>query len=141
MNTILTKIETSQDAVNFLVKNATEENWNSIEESIIMAKFKADLNLEKELFDAFDWPLDREAYLKYLHKFERWTPLQSKNKVWNKKGAFKLAILFEYKDEQSFVACQKLLEKYHHPKVKNFINKVVGTRGIVLHEFTADEFS
>jgi phosphatidylserine decarboxylase len=86
MNTILTKIETSQDAVNFLVKNATEENWNSIEESIIMAKFKADLNLEKELFDALDWPLDREAYLKYLHKFERWTPLQSKNKVWNKKG-------------------------------------------------------
>ena len=62
-------------------------------------------------------------------------------KVWNKKGAFKLAILFEYKYEQSFVACQKLLEKYHHPKVKNFINKVVGTRGIVLHEFTADEFS
>jgi|TARA_B110000008_G_C16742717_1_gene473346 hypothetical protein len=62
-------------------------------------------------------------------------------KVWNKKGASKLAIIFEYKDDQSFVACQKLLEKYHHPKVKNFANKVVGTRGIVLHEFAADEFS
>ena len=61
-------------------------------------------------------------------------------KVWNKKGASKLAILFEYNYDQSFVACQKLLEKYHHPKFKNFINKVVGTRGIVLHEFTADEF-
>ena len=62
-------------------------------------------------------------------------------RVWNKKGASKLAIIFEYKDDQSFVACQKLLEKYHHPKVKNFANKVVGTRGIVLHEFAADEFS
>ena len=62
-------------------------------------------------------------------------------KVWNKKGASKLAIIFEYKDDQSFVACQKLLEKYHHPKGKNFANKVVGTRGIVLHEFAADEFS
>jgi len=62
-------------------------------------------------------------------------------KVWNKKGASKVAITFEYKDDQSFVACQRLLEKYHHPKVKNFANKVVGTRGIVLHEFTADEFS
>ena len=62
-------------------------------------------------------------------------------KVWNKKGASKVAIIFEYKDDQSFVACQRLLEKYHHPKVKNFANKVVGTRRIVLHEFTADEFS
>ena len=62
-------------------------------------------------------------------------------KVWNKKGASKVEIIFEYKDDQSFVACQRLLEKYHHPKVKNFANKVVGTRGIVLHEFTADEFS
>ena len=62
-------------------------------------------------------------------------------KVWNKKGASKVAIIFEYKDDQSFVACQRLLEKYHHPKVRNFANKVVGTRGIVLHEFTADEFS
>ena len=62
-------------------------------------------------------------------------------KVWNKKGASKVAIIFEYKDDQSFVACQRLLEKYHHPKVKNFANKVVGTRGIVLHELTADEFS
>ena len=61
-------------------------------------------------------------------------------KVWNKKSASKVAIIFEYKDDQSFVACQRLLEKYHHPKVKNFANKVVGTRGIVLHEFTADEF-
>ena len=62
-------------------------------------------------------------------------------KVQNKKGASKVAIIFEYKDDQSFVACQRLLEKYHHPKVKNFANKVVGTRGIVLHEFAADEFS
>jgi hypothetical protein len=62
-------------------------------------------------------------------------------KVGNKKGTSKVVILFEYKDDQSFVAGLKLLEKYHHPKVKNFVNKVIGTRGIVLHEFTADVLS
>ena len=30
-------------------------------------------------------------------------------KVWNKKGASKVAIIFEYKDDQSFVACQNNL--------------------------------
>ena len=61
-------------------------------------------------------------------------------KLWNKEGVHRVGILFEYKDEKAFVACQTLLDKYHAPKVKTFVNKVVGSRGIVLHEFTAEEF-
>ena len=61
-------------------------------------------------------------------------------RIWNKEGVERVGILFEYKDEKSFVACQTLLDKYHAPKVKTFVNKVVGSRGIVLHEFTSDDF-
>ena len=61
-------------------------------------------------------------------------------RIWNKDGVSRVGILFEYRDEKAFVACQTLLDKYHAPKVKTFVNKVVGSRGIVLHEFTADDF-
>ena len=61
-------------------------------------------------------------------------------RIWNKEGVARVGILFEYKDEKAFVACQTLLDKYHAPKVKTFVNKVVGSRGIVLHEFTAEDF-
>ena len=52
-----------------------------------------------------------------------------------------VGILFEYTDEKAFVACQTLLDKYHAPQVKTFVNKVVGSRGIVLHEFTSEDFN
>ena len=48
--------------------------------------------------------------------------------------------LFEYGDEKSFTAYQSLLEKHYIPMVKTFITKVVGSRGIVVHEFTSKEF-
>lgn len=86
MNQIFTQTDTSEQAIDFLTKKATEEQWCFIEESLIMSKFKADLNLEKELFDALDWPLDRQSYLTYLDKFQKWIPLQSNDKAWLKPG-------------------------------------------------------
>ena len=65
---------------------------------------------------------------------------QTVSQVFNKDGIQRLGNLWEYKDEKAFVACQTLLDKYHAPKVKTFVNKVVGSRGIVLHEFTAEDF-
>ena len=61
-------------------------------------------------------------------------------RIWNKEGVARVGILLEYRDEKAFVECQTLLDKYHAPKVKTFINKVVGSRGIVLHEFTSEDF-
>jgi hypothetical protein len=62
-------------------------------------------------------------------------------KLWNKKGVYRVGVLFEYSDENAYASCQGLLEKYHNPIVKNFITKVVGSRGIVVHEFSSDELT
>ena len=61
-------------------------------------------------------------------------------RIWNKEGVARVGILFEYRDEKAFAACQSLLEKHYIPMVKTFITKVVGSRGIVVHEFTSKEF-
>ena len=62
-------------------------------------------------------------------------------KIWNKEGVARLGIIFEYKDEKAFLACQKLLDKHHAPATKNFVNKVHGSRGIVIHEFFSEDFN
>ena len=54
-------------------------------------------------------------------------------RIWNKEGVARVGILFEYKDEKAFVACQKLLngipEDEDNPSIVN------ADRGIVvLHE-------
>ena len=56
-------------------------------------------------------------------------------KIWNKEGAFRVGILFEYKGEKAYKDCQKLLEKHILPHFKDFNTKVVGSRGIIVHEF------
>ena len=61
-------------------------------------------------------------------------------KLWNKEGVHRVGILFEYRDEKAFSECQSLLEKHYIPMVKTFITKVVGSRGIVVHEFDSEEF-
>ena len=62
-------------------------------------------------------------------------------KIWNKEGVARLGIIFEYEDDKAFLACQKLLDKYHAPAVKNFVNKVHAHRGVVLHEFSSEDFN
>ena len=61
-------------------------------------------------------------------------------KLWNKENVHKAGILFEYRDEKAFYECQSLLEKHYIPMVKTFITKVVGSRGILVHEFDSEEF-
>jgi hypothetical protein len=36
---------------------------------------------------------------------------QTASQIWNKEGALRLGHLWKYKDEKSFVQCQKFLEK------------------------------
>ena len=62
-------------------------------------------------------------------------------KLWNKEGVHRVGILFEYRDEKAYIACQSLLEKHYIPMVKTFITKVIGSRGIVVHEFSSEEFT
>ena len=57
-------------------------------------------------------------------------------KIWNRDGACNVGILFfDYSREKVFKDSQKLLEKYYLGHLKNFNTKVVGSRGIVVHEF------
>ena len=49
-----------------------------------------------------------------------------------------MGILFEYRDEKAFAACQSLLEKHYIPMVKTFITKVVGSLGVVVHESSSE---
>ena len=62
-------------------------------------------------------------------------------RIWNKEGVARVGILFEYRDEKAYVSCQSLLEKHYIPMVKTFITKVIGSRGIVVHEFSSEEFT
>ena len=56
-------------------------------------------------------------------------------KIWNREGTFRVRILFEYTEEKAFKDCQKMLKKYYIGHLKYFNSKVVGSRGIVVHEF------
>ena len=60
--------------------------------------------------------------------------------IWNKEGTFRVGILFEYKDQEAFKNCLSLLEKYYLPHLKDYNTKVIGSRGIVVHEFVSDNF-
>ena len=60
--------------------------------------------------------------------------------IWNKEGTFRVGILFEYKDQNALKKCQSLLEKYYLPYLKDYNTKVIGSRGIVVHEFVSEKF-
>ena len=60
--------------------------------------------------------------------------------IWNKEGTFRVGILFEYKDQAVFKNCLSLLEKHYLPHLKDYNTKVIGSRGVVVHEFVSDNF-
>ena len=60
--------------------------------------------------------------------------------IWNREGAFRVGIIFEYKDQKAYNKCQALLEKYYLGKIKDFTTKVVGSRGVIVHEFYSEYF-
>ena len=57
-------------------------------------------------------------------------------RVWNKEGSFRLMIIFEYKDEKSFLKCQE-----HFKKVEEKSNeqplKLISNRAVIVSEFRA----
>ena len=61
-------------------------------------------------------------------------------RIWNKEGRDAVGILFEYRDQDAFTQCLKLLETEYITKIGDFNSKVVGSRGIVVHEFISEEF-
>ena len=60
--------------------------------------------------------------------------------IWNKEQSYRVGIVFEYRDQDAYKACQALLEEHYLPAVEGLTTKVVGSRGVIVHEFVADDF-
>ena len=61
--------------------------------------------------------------------------------IWNREGAFRVGIIFEYQEQEAYIQCQKLLDEYHTPAVEGLTSKVVGSRGVVIHEFISENYN
>ena len=53
-----------------------------LERSLRTAQERAEAGLNRELYDALEWPLDLHAYGDYLRRFIRWIPQQTDAAAW-----------------------------------------------------------
>lgn len=53
-----------------------------LEESLHKAKASAEISLDKDLFQALEWPLNVVEYIDYLYHFARWAPKESTEPAW-----------------------------------------------------------
>lgn len=53
-----------------------------LEESLHKAKASAEMSLDKDLFQALEWPLNVVEYIDYLYHFARWAPKESTEPAW-----------------------------------------------------------
>ena len=60
--------------------------------------------------------------------------------IWNKEQSHRVGIIFEYRDQEAYTKCQKLLEEHYLPAVEGLTTKVVGSRGVVVHEFISENY-
>ena len=47
--------------------------------------------------------------------------------IWNKEQSYRVGIVFEYRDQEAYKACQALLEEHYLPAVEGLTTKVVGS--------------
>jgi len=61
---------------------------------------------------------------------------QTVSQIWNKEGTIRLGHLWEYKDEKSFVQCQKIFREAEIEfKTKTGIEwKVFSNRGVIIYD-------
>ena len=58
----------------------------------------------------------------------------------NKEQSRRVGIILEYRDQDAQKACQSLPEEHYLPAVEGLTTKIVGSRGIVVHEFVSENF-
>ena len=56
-----------------------------LEQSLTQARSKAEAELDRDLFDALEWPTGISGYADYLKRFLRWVPHQSIGDAWKDK--------------------------------------------------------
>jgi len=77
------------------------------------------------------WDANKEKWLK---KFKAAGMVSNINtQIWNKEGVFRIGRIFMYKDEKSFIACQKIFREFENEN-SDINRKISSSRGIVLDE-------
>ena len=82
----------------------------------------------------FEW---EKIMNKNFNKFKKAGAVrQTVTQIWNKEGALRLGHLWEYKDEKSFVQCQKIFREAEIEfKTKTGIEwKVFSNRGVIIYD-------
>ena len=51
-------------------------------------------------------------------------------RIWNKEQSYRVGMVFEYRDQEAYKACQALLEEHYLPAVEGLTTKIVGSRGV-----------
>jgi len=84
MNNAKSYTKTIDELKQFLSEN--DELKNLLEKSLASAKALGEARLDSDLFEALEWPDNKEKYFKYLENFSQWTPDPSSDKAWTKPG-------------------------------------------------------
>ena len=135
--------ERVKDIANYIQKGKMWEAFASEKRVVLLIDEidKADIEFPNDLLQEIDrmefYVYETKETVKALH---RPVVIITSNNEKELPDAFLRRCFFHYINFPDRSTMEQII-KVHHPKVKNFANKVVGTRGIVLHEFAADEFS
>ncbi|MEP7322703.1 MAG: phosphatidylserine decarboxylase [Saprospiraceae bacterium] len=76
------KINSSEEAIIYLLHQATNDDWVLIEQSLNIAKNKGKQLLNQNLFESLYWPTTRKSYIHYLIASAKWIPHQSGEIAW-----------------------------------------------------------
>lgn len=81
---------TDPDAIIHELRTVLEKEQglaNCLEKSLVKARESAESELNPDLFQALEWPIDIEQYEDYLTRLVRWVPRQTSAKAWQEQKA------------------------------------------------------
>lgn len=84
MDNLTVSLESSKVRIEFLNEKCKIDNdfLSLLIESLEKANNEAQKNLNKDLYEALEWPTNVEDYVAYLRSFSRWAPQQSGEDAW-----------------------------------------------------------
>ncbi len=65
-----------------VIANEDRDIAELLERSLRIAHERAEADLDRQLYDALEWPQDLDAYDDFLRRFVRWIPQQSDHPAW-----------------------------------------------------------
>ena len=129
----ITEYEELKTTIKFLIKKIIQlqfkdKNMDALLISYTTVDFRTKTEMELALRR---WDANKEKWLK---KFKAAGMVSNINtQIWNKEGVFRIGRIFMYKDEKSFVACQKIFREFENEN-SDINRKISSSRGIVLDE-------